>query len=203
MAGTLFVVSAPSGAGKTTLLAEVLPQSCDLDVSISYTTRGARPSEEHGNNYFFISQDKFKDMQSQDLFLESAEVFGNFYGTSKDWVESHLSKDRDVVLEIDWQGAVQVKEKFPDAVLVFIVPPSYEHLASRLKTRAQDAEEVQKMRLSQAKLEMSKYKSFDYIVVNDDFSTACNDLIAIFRSSRLKLSKQKVRLASLFKDLIC
>ena len=201
MSGTLFVVSAPSGAGKTSLLANAIPQTTNVEVSISYTTRTPRPSEENGKSYFFITKEKFEAMQSEDKFLESAEVFGNFYGTSYEWVESRLQQDRDVVLEIDWQGALQVKEKFQDAVLIFIFPPSFEHLSSRLRDRDQDSESVQALRLSQARLEMSKYVHFDYVIVNDDFDKATENLLAIFSSARLRLVQQRLRLSAMIESL--
>lgn len=201
MSGTLFVVSAPSGAGKTSLLAAVLEKAKDIDVSVSYTTRSPRSLEEHGKSYFFISQTEFKQMQQQDSFLESADVFGNSYGTARDWVEARLKIDRDVVLEIDWQGALQVKEQFPAAVLIFILPPSIEHLVSRLKLRAQDTEEVQNLRLSKAKQEISKYRHFDYLVVNDDFKVATENLLSIFAASRLRLLSQESRLANILSEL--
>ena len=199
--GTLFVVSAPSGAGKTSLLAAVLKNTNDLDVSISFTTRAPRSKEIPGESYFFVAKKDFKRMQEQDEFLESAEVFGNNYGTGKSWVLDKLAQDRDVVLEIDWQGALQVKEKFPDAVLVFILPPSISALGSRLEGRAQDTQQVQLERLSQAKLEISKHKYFDYLIVNDDFKQASLELLSIFMTYRLQQKYQQKRLSKLLDNL--
>ena len=200
--GTLFVVSAPSGAGKTSLLAEVLQHAERLDVSVSYTTRPKRPLETDGENYFFISSDKFDIMRSEHAFLESATVFGYEYGTSRAWVEGRLQQNYDVVLEIDWQGALQVKEKFPEAVFIFILPPTIEHLKQRLQVRAQDSEEVQKQRVSEAKLEISKYNHFDYLIVNSNFKVACSDLLGIFRSYSLTTPRQELRLQSLIDNLL-
>ncbi|MEE3003558.1 MAG: guanylate kinase [Pseudomonadota bacterium] len=199
--GTLFVVSAPSGAGKTSLLAAVLKNTNDLDVSISFTTRAPRSKEIPGESYFFVTKKDFMLMQEQDEFLESAEVFGNNYGTGKSWVLDKLAQDRDVVLEIDWQGALQVKEKFPDAILIFILPPSLSALEARLEDRAQDSHQVQLERLSKAKLEISKHKFFDYLIVNDDFKQASLELLSIFMTSRLQQKYQQKRLSKLLDNL--
>jgi guanylate kinase len=201
-AGSLFVVSAPSGAGKTSLLAEVMQHAEQLDVSVSYTTRPKRPLETEGENYFFISPEKFDIMRSEHAFLESATVFGYEYGTSRAWVEERLQQNRDVVLEIDWQGALQVKEHFPEAVLIFILPPTIEHLEQRLKARAQDTAVVQAERLSQARLEISKYEYFDYLIVNDDFQRACRDIAGVFQSYTLTRSRQVPRLHDLINSLL-
>ncbi|MCG7936444.1 MAG: guanylate kinase [Candidatus Thiodiazotropha taylori] len=191
--GTLYILSAPSGAGKTSLLKALRQQDGALQVSISHTTRPMRPGEEDGKDYHFISQELFQKMIGAAAFLEHAEVFGNFYGTSESEVRAKLDAGQDTVLEIDWQGAQQVRKRFPEAVSIFILPPSPEALYERLSARGQDSEEVIQGRMQQAVSEMSHYAEFDYLVINDDFDTALAELAAIVSARRLRLVSQSER----------
>lgn len=200
--GTLYVISAPSGAGKTSLVAEMLSRDSRLGVSVSHTTRPTRPGEQDGVNYHFVSRDVFEVMIRQDQFLEFADVFGNYYGTSQVWVEETLSKGRDVILEIDWQGAVQVRRQLPECVSIFIVPPSPEALRARLTSRGQDAAEVIEHRLREAAEECSHALEFDYLVVNDDFDSALEELLSIVRTQRLRVEFQEVRHSDLLTALV-
>jgi len=176
--GKLFVISAPSGTGKTSLIQAVLedPVASNTYLGISYTTRKARPKEEDGVSYYFISQMSFMEKVKNNDFLEYAEVFGNFYGTSKDWVLSVLSKKENVLLELDIQGALQVKKAFPEAKTVFIIPPSYEDLTKRLESRDQDSKMEIAKRLKEARNEVNIGKDFDQVIVNNDFDAALEDL---------------------------
>ena len=200
--GNLFIVSAPSGAGKTSLVAALVERIADLCISISHTTRPQRPGEEDGINYHFTDRETFLKMVAENRFLEHAEVFGNLYGTSADWVESARREGRDVILEIDWQGATQVRHLVPDACSIFILPPSLKVLAERLRARGQDDEEVISRRLAGAREEMSHYPEFDFLLVNDDFERALHDLAAIISSCRLRQSAQQGRLAPVLSDLL-
>lgn len=200
--GTLYVISAPSGAGKTSLVAEMLKRDSVLGVSVSHTTRGMREGEEDGVNYHFVSRDEFEAMIQRDDFLEHAEVFGNYYGTSQRWVEQTLERGQDVILEIDWQGAAQVRRLMPECVGIFILPPSPEVLRQRLTGRGTDAVEVVERRLQEAAEECSHALEFDYLVVNDDFEVALADLLAIVRTHRLKVGPQEVRHANLLSRLV-
>ncbi|MCG7944315.1 MAG: guanylate kinase [Candidatus Thiodiazotropha taylori] len=191
--GTLYILSAPSGAGKTSLLKALRQQDGALQVSISHTTRPMRPGEEDGKDYHFISQELFQEMIGAAAFLEHAEVFGNFYGTSESEVRAKLDAGQDTVLEIDWQGAQQVRKRFPDAVSIFILPPSPEALYERLSARGQDSEAVIQGRMQLAVREMSHYAEFDYLVINDDFDTALAELAAIVSARRLRLVSQSER----------
>ena len=177
----LFVISAPSGAGKTTLIESLLEHSSkrNLRLGISCTTRSKRKNETNGESYFFKTKQEFQEMSEKEELLESAEVFGNFYGTPKKWVEEQLNKDIDIILELDWQGEKQIKENYPDAVSIFILPPSLEDLRERLNKRNQDSEDDIKKRLAQAKIEIINGCSFDKIIINDDFEAAVKDLIFI------------------------
>ena len=177
----LFVISAPSGAGKTTLIESLLEHSSkrNLRLGISCTTRSKRKNETNGESYFFKTKEEFQEMSEKQELLESAEVFGNFYGTPKKWVEEQLNKDIDIILELDWQGEKQIKENYPDAVSIFILPPSLEDLRERLNKRNQDSEDNIKKRLAQAKIEIINGCSFDKIIINDDFEAAVKDLIFI------------------------
>ena len=175
-AGILFIVSAPSGAGKTSLLQALLAADPQLSVSISHTTRPRRSSETAGVNYHFIARDQFLAMIDRDAFIEHAEVFGNFYGTARETLDATLASGTDLVLEIDWQGAAQVRSARPDAVSIFIVPPSPEALRQRLLQRAQDDPAVIESRLAEARGEMQHHHEFDYLVINDDFETALAEL---------------------------
>ncbi len=178
--GTLYIVSAPSGAGKTSLLTAVHNQLPDLKVAVSHTTRQARPGEEDGQHYHFVSVEKFKEIRDAGDFLEYAEVFGNYYGTSKQAVNNLLDAGEQVVLEIDWQGAQQVRKVYPDAVSIFILPPSVEELEHRLKARGQDSQQVIDARMAQAQSEISHYHEYEYIVINDELELAIETLIGIF-----------------------
>ncbi|MGQ7272277.1 guanylate kinase [Marinobacter nauticus] len=199
--GTLFVISAPSGAGKTSLVSEMLRQDSRLGVSVSHTTRPMRDGEQDGVNYHFTSREEFEAMIARGDFLEHADVFGNYYGTSQVWVRETLATGQDVILEIDWQGAEQVRRLIPECVSIFIVPPSAEILRQRLVGRGTDAPEVIERRLSEAEEECRHAVEFDYLVVNDDFAVALADLLAIVRSQRLKMATQQVRHGELLRDL--
>lgn len=200
--GTLYTISAPSGAGKTSLVAKLLAHTPRLGVSVSHTTRPMRPGEEDGVNYHFVSHAEFEQMLNASAFLEHAQVFDNFYGTSQQWVESQLAAGEDVILEIDWQGAQQVRHLMPDTVAIFIMPPSREALNERLTGRGQDDSAVIQRRMDAAVAEMSHYVESDYVVINDDFNTALADLEAIVRSHRLTLASQQQRHQALLSALL-
>ena len=189
--GTLYIVSAPSGAGKTTLVKALIEQIDTLRVSVSHTTRPMRPGEVDGVNYHFTSREQFLKQVNEGDFLEHAEVFGNLYGTSQSTVEQTLAEGHDLILEIDWQGAQQVRRALPQARSVFILPPSREALQERLSNRGQDSEEVIAARMALATAEMSHYVEYDYIVINDDFQAALDELKALLTSSRLTLARQQ------------
>ena len=188
--GTLFIISAPSGAGKTSLVAEILARMDNIQASISHTTRACRPGETDGINYHFVSQQHFLAMIGDNAFLEHAQVFGNFYGTSELWVRETLAQGGDVILEIDWQGAAQVRQKFPDSQSIFILPPSKQALRERLNGRGQDDAEVIDQRVAAAKEEMSHYVEADYLVINDVFDTASQQLESIIKAQRCKIPVQ-------------
>ncbi len=200
--GTLYIVSAPSGAGKTSLVKALLDAQPLVRVSVSHTTRPMRPGEVDGVNYHFVSRDAFLERLEQGEFLEHAEVFGNLYGTSQRWVEQTLEDGYDLILEIDWQGAQQVRRLMPQAQSIFILPPSQEALRQRLTNRGQDSDEVIDVRMREAVSEMTHYVEYDYLVINDDFSHALVDLQAIFRANRLRQAAQQQRFAGLFKQLL-
>ncbi|NVK23158.1 MAG: guanylate kinase [Kangiellaceae bacterium] len=200
--GTLYVVSAPSGAGKTSLLKAVLQRMPELQLSISHTTRPQRPGEQNGVDYHFVGVDDFKSMLEEHSFLEHAEVFGNYYGTSRHWLEQQLVAGHDVILEIDWQGARQVRDLMPECRSIFIFPPSKQELLHRLTGRGQDSEQVIQGRMDAAHAEMIHYNEYDYLVINDDFELACQDLQAIFTARRLRIASQKVRQQQLIHDLL-
>jgi guanylate kinase len=178
--GRLYIVSAPSGAGKTSLLTEVCKTLPQIKVAVSHTTRAMRPGEVNGVHYHFVDQDKFNTMIEQGEFIEYAGVFGNFYGTSKQSVDKLLEEGDSVVLEIDWQGARQVRQIYPQAISIFILPPSVSILEDRLRSRGQDSEEVIARRMSEAKSEMSHYPEYGYLVINDEMAAATHQLINIF-----------------------
>lgn len=193
--GNIYIVLAPSGAGKTSLVTALLQAEPAVELSVSYTTRPARSGEVDGKHYHFVDHATFQGMIERQDFLEYAEVYGNFYGTSVRWLQSRLEQGRDILLEIDWQGAEQVRKVFPEAVGIFILPPSIEELERRLRGRGTDSEEVILRRLASARSEIDKVAQYDYIVVNDDFERAKLDLISIFRARRLRASVQALRLA--------
>lgn len=200
--GTLYIVSAPSGAGKTSLVKALIDSLSFVRVSVSHTSRATRPGEVHGVNYHFVERPDFESMIERQEFLEYAEVFGNLYGTSSAWVKDTLAQGYDLILEIDWQGAEQVRKLMPEAKSIFILPPTQQALRQRLNNRGQDSEEVINQRMSQAVSEMSHYTEYDYIVINDDFSTALDDLKAIFRANQLRTSAQQNAHKALLAELI-
>lgn len=202
MSGILFIVSAPSGAGKTSLVAALLDTDPSLTVSVSHTTRPRRPRETDGVNYHFVDADEFQSMVDANAFLEHAEVFGNRYGTSRAAVAAALAENRDVVLEIDWQGAGLVRQALPEAVSVFIVPPSAETLRERLQHRAQDDPAVIESRLAEARGEMRHHLEFDYLVINDDFKTALEELRAIVVAERCRQPRRSERQKALIDALL-
>lgn len=191
--GTLFIITAASGTGKTSLVKELVENTNHLKVSISHTTRPPRVGEIHGQHYYFIDKDEFNAMIHRAEFLEFAQVFDNFYGTSQKAVEHLLEHGTDVILEIDWQGALQVKKIIPSAVMIFILPPDRQALRTRLAGRGQDSDAVIEKRLAGAVTEMQQYLHFDYIVINDNFEVAFKDLQAIILTHRLTLAKQQKR----------
>ena len=201
MIGNLFIVAAPSGAGKTTLVSLLLENDPQIRVSISHTTRAPRPGEESGREYHFIDVPAFLDKVQSGEFLEWAEVHGNYYGTSKKWIESEMSSGRDVLLEIDWQGAQQVRKSFPKAIGIFVLPPSLDVLKTRLSGRGTDSAEVIARRIAAAHDEMRHVDEFDYVIINDDLQQASGDLQSIVTASRLHYANQRQRHASLFASL--
>ncbi|PKO85573.1 MAG: guanylate kinase [Betaproteobacteria bacterium HGW-Betaproteobacteria-12] len=202
MAGNLYVVAAPSGGGKTTLVRLLLENEPEVQLSISYTTRDPRPGEQEGREYHFVDSAEFRAMIDRHDFLEWAEVHGNFYGTSKKWIADRLAAGADVLLEIDWQGAQQVRALFPAAIGVFILPPSMDELTRRLTGRGTDSSEVISRRLAAAQAEMRHVGEFDYVIINDQLAQALDDLRAVVRASRLSLVAQRARHAALFARLI-
>ena len=201
--GHLYTVSAPSGAGKTSLVTALVKSIAKVRVSVSHTTRPRRPGEEDGVNYHFIDRQQFQTMLEQQAFLEHAEVFGNSYGTSRQWVEQTLAGGDDVILEIDWQGARQVAQLIPQAVSIFILPPSLATLRQRLTQRGQDDRQVIDERMAEAVSEMSHYAQADYLVINDQFDSALADLQAILHSFRLQRETQIQRHRNLLNELLC
>lgn len=197
---TLFVVAAPSGAGKTSLVHALVETMPDLQVSVSHTTRPRRPAEVDGVNYHFVSQEAFMALLEDGRFLEQAEVFGNYYGTSQDWVEEKLAQGIDVILEIDWQGAQQIR-RLMECCYITILPPSIEALRQRLEGRGQDSAEVIAGRMAKARDEMSHFGESDYLIINDDFSAALEELKAIILSERCRTARQAVRHTHLLQDL--
>ncbi len=202
MSGNIFVVSAPSGAGKTSLVKSLLEADPQVKLSISFTTRAPRPGEQNGVHYHFVSTDEFMAMLNRGDFLESAEVYGNRYGTSQRWIEEQLAGGQDILLEIDWQGAAQVRKLMPQAICIFILPPSVAALRERLKGRGQDAEEVIDRRVAAAREDMSHVGEFDYVIINDDFVTASRDLQAVVRAQRLRIEGQMARHQKLISELL-
>ncbi len=199
--GQLYVISAPSGAGKTSLIKALREQMPDLGLSVSHTTRPMRPGEVDGQHYHFVSKSTFESMIAEGAFVEHALVFGNYYGTSKASVSAVLDKGQDLILEIDWQGAEQVRPLFPNAQSIFILPPSREALRERLFARGQDDADVIARRLAEAEREMQAYPNYDFLIINDDFSQALNQLRCLFESARLRTprqaEKERIRLENL------
>jgi len=200
--GTLYIVSAPSGAGKTSLVKALTASDPDVAVSVSHTTRAPRPGERDGVDYHFVDAETFAKMERAGLFLEHATVFDNHYGTARDEVLARLAGGGDVILEIDWQGARQVRAALPGSVGIFVLPPSRAVLEQRLRARGQDSEAVILRRMQDAVREMSHYEEYDYLVVNEDFDRALADLSAILRARRLRLAPQRARLAGALRDLL-
>lgn len=198
MPGTLFIVTAPSGAGKTTLVSGLLARDPLVTLSVSYATRAPRAGEVHGTHYHFVDVPTFRALRDKGEFLEWAEVHGNYYGTSRAWLETQIAAGNDILLEIDWQGAQQVRKVFPKAVGVFILPPSVEELERRLRGRGTDAEEVIARRVLGARGEMRHVAEFDYVIINEDLPTALEDLVAVVRASRLRYANQEARKPEFF-----
>ena len=191
--GILFIVSAPSGAGKTSLLKQLIPADSGLALSVSHTTRAMRPGEQDGVHYHFVAVDDFLRMVGEGAFLEHAQVFDNYYGTAEAGVRNQLAGGQDVVLEIDWQGARQVRQRFPGAVSIFVAPPSIEALRERLGGRGTDSDEIIERRMRDAQSELSHYAEYDYLVINDDFDVALAELAAIVAAERLREPRQAQR----------
>lgn len=202
MSATLYIVAAPSGAGKTSLVKALVERDSHIMVSVSHTTRASREGEVDGKDYNFTGVDEFKKMVEAGLFLEHAQVFDNFYGTSREWVEQRLAEGIDVILEIDWQGARLVREAFPEAVGIFILPPSRQALDERLRGRGQDSDEIIARRMQDAISETSHYDEFDYLIVNDDFATALGELASVILARRQRMEVQKSVHEAMIKDLL-
>ena len=203
MTGNLFIVSAPSGAGKSSLVSAALAEDKGLALSVSYTTRPPRAGEVNGREYYFVDRKTFDSMLERGEFLESAEVHGNRYGTSQKWIAEARARGLDILLEIDWQGAQQVRKVFPDVVSIFILPPPpvLKELERRLRARGQDPEEAIQRRLRDAREEISHVAEFDYVIINKEFEEARRDLTAVVRAARLNLSRQSARYPEIFKSI--
>jgi len=200
--GKLYIISAPSGAGKTSLVKQLVADLDGLTVSISHTTRQMRPGEAHGQDYYFVTVADFQAMQAQQAFLEHAQVFDNFYGTAQQTVEENLNRGLDVILEIDWQGAEQIKKLLPDSLSIFILPPSTEVLLQRLRNRGQDDEQIIARRMRDAVTEIRHHDEFDYLVVNDDFALALTESKSIIIANRLTRQRQQHNLRPLLASLL-
>lgn len=200
--GNLYIISAPSGAGKTSLVKKLIAQVGNLIVSVSHTTRQTRKGEIDGKDYFFVDVEQFKTMQANSAFLECAQVFDNFYGTAQQTVEDNLENSIDVILEIDWQGAQQVRKLIPASISICVLPPSIETLRERLESRGKDDAEIIARRMRDAVTEMSHYPEFDYLVVNDDFNLALNELKSIVIANRLVQARQSHKLETLLTSLL-
>ena len=199
--GALFIVTAPSGAGKTSLVRELVKDDDSLCISVSHTTRPRREGERDGVDYFFVDREEFERKRDADAFLEHAEVYGHYYGTSREWVQQHREQGLDVILEIDWQGAEQVRKLDPTACSIFILPPSVETLRQRLETRALDDEKTIERRMRQARQELAQSRKSDYLVINEEFERALADIRAIIRSRHLRREEQQTRYANLMNSL--
>ena len=200
MPGNLIVVVAPSGAGKTSLVNALLECERNVRLSISYTTREPRTGEEDGREYHFVARETFERMIAAGDFLEHADVYGNYYGTSKRWIENEIAGEHDVLLEIDWQGAQQVRERFPDTVGIFVLPPSITELRRRLRARGKDSPESIERRMASVREEISHVLEFEYIIINERFEAALSDLISVVRAARVTRAQQSVRLAKLIDE---
>jgi guanylate kinase len=201
MSGNLFIISAPSGAGKTSMVSALLNSNQQIALSISYTTRAPRAGETNGKDYHFVSREMFLEMAKDGDFLESAEVYGNLYGTSQSWIEQQLGSGQDILLEIDWQGAAQVRKLMPQAISIFILPPSLAALESRLNGRGQDSAEVIARRLQAAQEDISHVAEFDYVIINDKLDEALRQLDAVITAASLRRDSQLARHASLIDQL--
>jgi guanylate kinase len=202
LTGNLFIVSAPSGAGKSSLIQALLAQHSDMQVSVSHTTRAPRPGEQDGVHYHFVSVDTFQKQIEAGEFLEWAEVFGNFYGTSRHKIQQARQQGIDVFLDIDWQGARQIRQQEPSAIGIFILPPSLPTLEQRLRTRGQDSDEIIAGRMAKANAEMSHADEYDYLIINDDFQQSLADLNAIVLSQRQRFAQQQLRQAKILHQLL-
>lgn len=200
--GTLYIISAPSGAGKSSLVKALIDVEPHIRVSVSHTTRAMRPGEENGVHYHFVEREEFVKMIEHGDFLERAEVFGNLYGTSQSYLQQTLDEGHDLILEIDWQGAEQVRKLMPQARSIFILPPSQQALRDRLDNRGQDSAEIIDGRMREAVSEMSHYVDYDYLIINDDFALALDDLKAIFHANRLQQKRQQQRFGKLLAELL-
>ena len=202
MSGNLFIVCAPSGTGKTSLVNALIRSNQQIDLSVSYTTRSPRPGETEGKEYHFVNRETFLNMAKRGDFLESAEVYGNLYGTSQSWIETETSCGRDILLEIDWQGAAQVRRTFPDCITIFILPPSLQALEDRLKARAQDSATVIATRLQAAREDIAHVAEFDYVIINDKLDQALQHLCAIVAAAGLRRERQLNYLETLINQLL-
>ena len=202
MSGSLFVIVAPSGAGKTSLVEALLREEPNIRLSVSYTTRTPRPGEAHGRDYHFVNRAEFEAMLAKGEFLEHAEVYGNLYGTSRSWINAARAAGEDVLLEIDWQGAAQVRGIYPDMVSIFIMPPSIEALEQRLTARGKDAADVIARRIAGARMEMRHISEADFVIVNDDFASALSDLRVVVQASRLSRARQLERYAGIISKMV-
>jgi guanylate kinase len=200
--GQLLIISAPSGAGKTSLIKALIDADDRIEVSVSHTTRPKRPGEQDGANYFFVSETEFLSLRDTGAFFEWAEVFGHYYGTGIAQLETRLAQGADVILEIDWQGAQQVRKVLPDSAWAFILPPSIESLKARLEARGQDNQDTIEVRMAAAQAEMSHWEEADYLIINEDFNVALMELQAVVRSLRLRISQQRAALSELIAHLM-
>jgi guanylate kinase len=201
MSGNLFIISAPSGAGKTSLVNALLKINPQIELSVSYTTRGPRPGEQDGKDYHFVSRETFLEMAKRGEFLESAEVYGNLYGTSQTWISREIAKGRDLLLEIDWQGAAQVRRIFPESISIFILPPSIAALEQRLRGRGKDNDAVIAKRMAAVREDVAHIAEFNYVIINDNLDDALRELNAVVLSARLRCAMQLSRYQNLINQL--
>jgi len=201
MSGNLFIISAPSGAGKTSLVRALLNLDAHIDLSVSYTTRGPRDGELDGKDYHFVSRETFLAMAKRGEFLESAEVYGNLYGTSQTWISQEIAKGRDILLEIDWQGAAQIRRLFPECISIFILPPSREALEQRLNGRGKDNDAVIAKRMAAVRDDVAHIAEFNYVIINDSLNDALHELSAVVLSARLRCTRQLSRHQALINQL--